>query len=322
MDTNKILKVSKLPLYIFLICLVICLGCIFGIVIVSEPKKIDNVYDYNELISTYKDEEGMYAEMEFVSMPYEFAIYEDDYSDEYYYMVYDSNGYLYIVNLFKSTANMLIEQYEENSEDFSYHMKGYIFDIDEDCKKLAIDYYNNGEEIVTEENYKDFFGMTYMSEFKEPTDNIFVILISILCISGIICFVCIILLSMFIIKNKKMLKKYNINELEGELQKSSTKSYKKLDLYLTDRYLITKVNGLNIVEHKEIIKVCINRMPYNGLQLIVYLVSGKSFVATQTFNSQNQRDLLYEIANLLKEKNINIDIKDSVAVSLNYNKEL
>lgn len=201
-------------------------------------------------------------------------------------------------------------------------MKGYIFDIDEDCKKLAIDYYNNGEEIVTEENYKDFFGMTYMSEFKEPTDNIFVILISILCISGIICFVCIILLSMFIIKNKKMLKKYNINELEGELQKSSTKSYKKLDLYLTDRYLITKVNGLNIVEHKEIIKVCINRMPYNGLQLIVYLVSGKSFVATQTFNSQNQRDLLYEIANLLKEKNINIDIKDSVAVSLNYNKEL
>lgn len=109
MDTNKILKVSKLPLYIFLICLVIFLGCIFGIVIVSEPKEIDNVYDYNELISTYKDEEGMYAEIEFVSMPYEFAIYEDDYSDEYYYMVYDSNGYLYIVNLFKSTANMLIK---------------------------------------------------------------------------------------------------------------------------------------------------------------------------------------------------------------------
>lgn len=322
MNTNKILKISKIPLYVFLGCLIIVLLCIFGISKFSEPKKIDKIYDYNELISSDKDEEGMYAEMDFVSMPFEFAVYEGEYSKEHYYMVYDSNGYLYIVNLNEYLADMLIEQYEENPDDFTYHVEGYIFNVDDDCKKLAIDFYNDGEEIVTEENYKDFFGKTYISTIKEPTNNMVVILGVILSFSVIIGLVFLIIFLIYFISAKKTFKKYNVNELEGELQKSTTKCYEKLELYLTDRYLISKANGLRVSDYKNINKVCINRMPYNGVQLIIFLNNGKKYIAMESFKRTKQMDTINEIIELLKIKNSNIEVKDSVAVTLTYNKEL
>ena len=324
MNTNKVLKVSKLPLYVFLVCLVICLVCIFGIVKGSEPKDIDKIYNYHELIANAKDEEGIYAEVEFVSMPYKFAIYEGDLGDEHYYMCYDMNDYLYIVNLKEYTADILISQYEENPEEFSYYMKGYLFETEEECKKLAIDYYNNSyeEEIITDENFTNFFGSTYISEFKEPVNSLSRTLIIIITLVGIVGLVGLILFIILWDSTRKTLKKYNINELEGELQKGSTKVYDKLSLYLTDRYMIAQTDGLKAARYKEITKICINRMAYNRIQLIVYLNDQTKIVATETFNTLDKRELLYEIANLMKEKNNNIEIKDSVAVSLTYNKEL
>lgn len=324
MNTNKILKVSKIPMYIFLICIIICLACVFGIGKLNEPKEIDKVYDYHELIAGSKDEEGLYAEIEFVSMPYKFAVYEGELGEEHYYMVYDKNDYLYIVNLKEYIADMLISQYEDNPEEFSYYMKGYLFETEEECKKLAMDYYNNAfeEKIITDANFTNYFGATYISEFKEPVhdmQNIFVGLLSISLIVGMSALI------LFIIvwnNTRKILKKYNINELEGELQKSSTKKYDKLDLCLTDKYMIAKTDGLKVAEYKDMTKICINRMAYNRIQLIVYLKDGKKLIATETFNNLDTRNLLYEVANLMKEKNDNIEIKDSIAVTLTYNKEL
>lgn len=324
MNTNKILRVSKVPLYIFLISLIICVVCVFGIIKLNEPEEIDKIYNYHELIVNMKDEEGIYAEVEFVSIPYKFAVYEGDLGDEYYYMVYDKNDYLYIVNLKEYTANMLIRQYEKNPEEFSYHMEGYLFKTEEECKELAIDYYNESyeEKIITDDNFTNFFGATYISEIKEPVDELWGILVVILSFSGIVGLIGLILFIMLWNNTRKTLKKYNVNELEGELQKSSTKRYEKLDLYLTDRYMIAKTDGLKVAEYKDITKICINRMPYNRIQLIVYLIDTKKIIATEVINSEDKRELLYEVANLMKEKNNVIEIKDSIAVTLTHNKEL
>lgn len=311
MEKKIDLKSTKKWWFIFLGVFIVTLVCLFSFIKLDESSDASSkkAQNYNDLIVDGKDEEELVAEVTFVSEPYSFAVYEDDDVTLNYYMVFDENGYLYIVRLTDDTYSKIMSSYESNPDEFSYTLKGYLFETEKDLKDLAIDYYNESyeEEIVNYDNFENYFGKTYLDETHTSEDDSIGLLIGLTMLGGVFSIIFFVVCIAYSVTTKKTLKKYSLEELEYEIGKASTISYSKLKLYITDKYIISHKDGLRVVAIDEIVWAYISTLRIQGLikvnRLMVYKKDLKNDELSETLG---KRELLVEILNILKEKNNNV----------------
>lgn len=335
-DYYKVLKTNKVTLITAVIFILVGALGIFGIEYIL-PKFGEKTQqeligkDYRKLISSEQDIENEYVEVTITYIPYIFMQEEDNGYISKYYFVVDQYNYPYIVRLTDSTYEILKSKYNENSKDFSYTLKGYIFEYSAELKGLTIEAYNQAiqKELVSEENFKFYFGKTYLDETLTPFNIAEEILLIVVCICvGVGCAAPISLIAyvVAIFKTRRTLKIYNKEELEYELSKSSTLEYEKVKVYLTDKFIISKsILGLNVLEYNDIVWVYYEKRSVNFIPIGTWLVA---------FNNKRVYDLacrlpfkkdiqqFKEIILKIEEKNPDVMINYTKENQEKYNKEI
>lgn len=316
---NKFLKASKVPLIIFGALIVISI-ILFGYSSKYYKKsKIKPIAkDYNELIYQKQDKKHEYVKVTITDIPYEFAT-ESEGLDTYYF-VFDEYNYMYVARLDYSTYMMLENEYNEDPENFSYTLYGYILDVPSELKEMAISVYNKNmeDEVLTEENYREYLGNTYLDETENPNENIAIIFFSLFIVTCIFALVVLIIYLIGFVKTKKTLKSFDEQEIEYELLKPTTIQFKlncgnsiKYTVYLTDKYIVSKSVGLMVLEYKDIVWLYSKKMIVNGIPTLVTL---KGLTGKKTYDIAEARiygggeDTINEIMSKINEKNPKIMI--------------
>ena len=306
---SKILKCSKVPLLIALIIIAISIALFSYSSELDKKAEVEPVAkDYNELIAYEQDVENEYVEVTITDIPYGFAEEENDGITRNYYFVYDQYDYMYIVRLMDSTYTMLENKYNENPEEFSYTLKGYIFEDPEELKQLPISSYNEAmeKEIVNAENFRSYFGNTYLDEVLTPYSDTSAELVGIGAGIDVLAIVLLIIYIVGYIKTKKALKKYDKEDIEYELSKTSTIEYKKAKVYLTDKYIVSKVMGLIVLEYNELVWLYNEKRRVNGIPTTINLkgfTNKKGYELAEISAYGEGENLLIEIMNKIQEKN-------------------
>lgn len=306
MDNTKILKQSKKVLITGLVLLAIAIGLIIAMKKVQEKANKAETIDYNTLIFTDEDSEEKRVNVKLADIPYGFAVKESDDSKENYYFLIDENNFLYIARLTDKTYNKLKDMKEKNPEEFSYELEGYIYNTPSELQRLAIEAYNqdSGEEIVTNANFKEYFGKTYLDETKTPYEDTIGLMTMFMIFTAVMAAICGIVYDINAFKTKKTLKKYGKEELEQELLNPSAIAYPKEKIYLTDKYIMSTVSGLIAIEYEDIYWIYIENRKQNGISVGKYLIiRDKTKKRHQLGFTHKNIETLGEIIRKVVEKN-------------------
>lgn len=147
-------------------------------------KNIPIAKDYSTLVEKDGDIENNYVEINVKNIA---KISLD--GNMGYYFVKDDKDYLYVVKLWNRTYNKIEKKY--NDKEINYCLKGYIFNIPDDVRDMAILGLSNSYDIdINKDNYGDYFGNTYLDEGRILQGRIIVIVVStMLFIVGIMLFI-------------------------------------------------------------------------------------------------------------------------------------
>lgn len=310
-EIDKIFKPGKIQL-IFAIVLAVIGAILIGIALYIDSNKGKIATDLHELIYNYQDEEGEYASININTIPYGFAIENETLK---YYFVMDEQDFLYIARITDKTYEEMEKAYEADKENFSYELKGYVFKIPKELKKLGIEAYNEAfeenEEVekMTNSNFEEYVGSVYLDETYTPQSSnaSTLIVISVFSFIGALVFL------VTFITSKATLKKIDssrIEEAKEELKSSNVKSYSKQKLYLTDRYVVSRNGGIYILEYREIL------WAYNLINYYRGVATGKSLMACTVnkkrfaigYSSNANDDTNDEIMREIKLKNPDLRI--------------
>lgn len=306
MNSKKILKTPKGTLLTAIIFIVLAVLMISVGMVLDTPRENENCEDYNSLIASKSDTENKYVKVTMADLPYQFAVQENGSITNTYYIIFDENNLMYIVRLSDDTFAKLEEMYNQNPDEFSYELKGYIFNAPDELKKLAMETFNESSqaEQITNENYSDYFGQTYLDEKNTPNTPIASTIITIGAVLGILSIILFIVYIFIAIKVSKMLRKYNKQELEEELLKNTTVSYPMAKIYLTDKYIISKASGLDIMTYDELYWIYIETRRYNGFSVGKYLIAKmKNKKSKQIAVVHKSEEMLMEIMEKIHKKN-------------------
>lgn len=311
MEIEKIFKPKKILLIIGLVILAVAIGLIVaGCMTNSKKHNSEEVHVYNDLIAANKDKEEMFVELEIREVPYLFATKEEKGSKESYYFAIDEYNYWYIVRLTDKTYKKLEEQYNADKENFKYVLKGYIYNDPSELKRLAISAYNENleesAEKLTSTNFKDYLGSTYLDETKTPFDGTASTLIGVGIGVVIISSIFLIIYISQATKIKSTLKKYDVEDLKDELNNCDMNEYKKQSIYLTNKYIISTLNGLDAFEYKDILWIYNEKRKQNGVSLGVWLIVCTADRKRIQVARAQKDDILIEIMTKIKEKNQDI----------------
>lgn len=311
MEIEKIFKPKKVLLIIGLVILAIAIGLIVAGCITNKNKyDKEEAQVYNDLIAANKDKEEMFVELEITEIPYLFATKEEKSSKQKFYFAIDEHNYWYIVRLTDKTYEKLEEQYNADKENFKYTLKGYIYDDPSELKRLAISAYNENleesAEKLTTTNFKDYLGSTYLDETKTPFDSTATTFIGVGIGAAIISAIFLIIYISQATKVKSTLKKYDIEDLKDALNNCDMNEYKKQSIYLTNKYLISTLNGLDVFEYKDILWIYNEKRKQNGVSLGVWLIVCTADRKRIQVGRAQKDDILIEIMTKIKEKNQDI----------------
>lgn len=308
MDSSEPLKMfEKGKKGLIISVLLFVLGIIFiilGSYLMNEKKDVV-AKDYNYLISYNKDKSNEYVKLTITYLPYLFAEESGSYGNKKYYIVFDENDYPYIARLTDSTYKGLEIKYDKG-EKISYELSGYLLKQEDKLKKLAIDAHREifDDSKINESNYSSYFGNTYLDETYVPPTALSIISMVLGFILTPVCFVFIIFNIVSIIKTKKTIKKYGIEELKYQLLKSNSIFYKKQNICLTDKYLVTCFTGLNVINYEDILWLYYQNVSYNYVPVGKYLVAATvNKKRIRIAYSYKNAELLVEIMNKIQEKN-------------------
>lgn len=222
---NKIFKPNKK--IIITIAIIIALAILIAIAVYIGNSNKKEVKSLHDLIYNSQDNEGEYAKIDLAYVPYNFAI--EDEKLQYYFAI-DKEGYMYIVRLTNETYNKLQQLQDEKQSEFSYELKGYVFEMPEELRKIAIESYNEISEktLLTDENLEEYIGSVYLDETMIPGIGYKVALLIIVAIL-IIAILIFLVKSKIITKEKmkavieKVKKKFIKKEIKEKVDKKETK---------------------------------------------------------------------------------------------------
>ena len=304
------LKKNKKLLIFSLIFLVITIVLIV-LGIKNENKKLPKAINMNDLVANLENKENIYSYIDVNTKPYLFAVYETDgiEDDNKFYLVMDSNNYLYILYMSSSNFRKLnIDSISENP----IRVSGLTKKIETDIKELAIDAYNEemGSEYLTKENFKEYVGLIYLDLEEDINDSSLYYVGAF--ISFLVFLVLIIIYLTVYLKNRKTFKKYSKEELEKigmeMYQVKENNPYYKMNFYLLKDYVVDTSNGIIVLKYEDIIWAYPYEYRYNGLvvnkNIKVYDKENKVYdIANTKYFDKNKEEILQEILKKLKEKN-------------------
>ena len=211
---SKIFKPNKKIMITIAIIIALAILIAIAVFIGSSNKK--EAKSLHDLIYNSQDNEGEYAKIDLAYVPYNFAI--EDEKLQYYFAI-DKEGYMYIVRLTNETYNKLQQLQEEKQSEFSYELKGYVFEMPEELRKIAIESYNEISEktLLTDENLEEYIGSVYLDETMTPGigyKTVIVIIVSVLGLFGVAMLIIIVTHKIRIKENKEREENANKEEIK------------------------------------------------------------------------------------------------------------
>ena len=302
MDIKNYLKVDKKIIYFSLFLVILSISLFYVASVLDNMSKTSD--NYSELIMLGKDRENNYVHLEINYLPYYIVKQEGNNVILKYYIAVDKDNYMYLVRLTDKTYQSIEKLYEENPDNFSYYLEGYIFKTTQDLKNITIEVYNDlaEQKLINSENFSDYFGKTYLDETTMPTLNSSVFLITAGILLDIISLTLIFMYMYLVLENKKLINSIGIEKLEKELKSKRTVYFNNLKLYLTNNFIMTKHYRLKIISYKDLIWI----YHYNGIltnySLIGYLKNKKKIIITTTYDKED----LIKIMKKIEKKNKDI----------------
>lgn len=301
---EKLFKPAKGLLITSIILIIIAIAMLVYVNWKEMNEVKPEAIEYRELFLNYTDNENSYAK---VTAQYIAPFAEKDDEDMKYYYVQDEEGYIFIAKISDETMEKVKKAYDEEKENFSYYLEGYIFNIPEDVKQLAmseLSEYFEGAPTITEETYEDYFGKTYLDEEITPDTEFNGFIIGWGVFLGGIGIVLLIWYIASAIRVHKYTKNANLEDVKYELQKSTAKCFPKETIYLTDKYIISKVNGLlRVNEYEDFVWIYNLKAQQYGHTVNIFLtVKTKDKKQFHIATSLDENRLI-EIMSLIKEKN-------------------
>lgn len=306
MKLNDNIKNNKKKLIIALVAFLIAVILFVLSDFFIKDEKVQEPTDYNSLIAVGKDVENLYVKVTIADIPYLVATEENGNYKRSYYIVFDENDYMYITRLTDETYDMLKEEYEKDEDNFKYELKGYIFNIEDELKQIAMEAYNEGREeaVVTEENFALYFGNTYLDEINTPVDSKSTIIMVIEVIATVLAIVFFISYLIVETNTKKELNKYGKKQIEEEIESPETISFEKAKIYLTKTYMISVYNGLKVIPYTDIVWMYNEKRRQNGITVGIYLIVAtkekKKYPMGYVYSDENN---LQEIMMKVQERN-------------------
>lgn len=298
---------KKIYIILFLFLLLVLLSYL---IYKNETKELPKLVMMSDLIKEEKNEEEIYAYIDVVTKPVLFASYEEDGKEDNdkYYLVMDKNNYLYVVYMDDDLYNKL------NIDDITINpikISGLTKSINRDIKDAAIKAYNvlMKDEYLTLDNFKNYSGLVYLDTTINLKDStIYIIMMT------IISFIFIVYLIIYfknIIKNKKLLTKIEIFELEkiaSELFEQTNSKYSNMYLYLLKKFVVDLNKNIVIIAYDDIKQANIVEKNYNGtiFQSIKIITVNNKKYEIATSKIENKEKKLQEILKIIKENSKNI----------------
>ncbi len=251
-DIDKILKPGKLLLIVVIVLILATLGLVGASFYVEYEAKKDPK-PLGELIENNQDKAGTYAKVQMATIPYGFA---EEGEGKYYYFTMDPEGYMYIVRVTDDTYKKLEEMYNNGEGKVDYEFKGFTFTTPSKLKSLAIEATNEifEENPIRLSDFEDYFGKVYIDETEKVDNQTVNNLQAVAIIVGAFAFIFGIILISQVVRTKKVLNnKELVEDLKEELASLNDDQYKNLKLYLTNKYIVSKLSGLEVFEYKDVI---------------------------------------------------------------------
>ena len=224
-----------------------------------EVKPVEfHVYDGADIYSSLKTQ----------MMTQEFA--SDFKETNHYYFAYDEALLPFIVQVhgdlpeeYLRIQSYLYDESEEEPEAVTFY--GMSAPIEEDIREYAIESYNDmwGQELVTEDNFSDYFGEYYLDTTRKPASSAWkaISLIFLYAFAAVLAGTLILvwnLNSRRLKRSRATLKAWpeeRLLELDGRLQGSQSLAYDRKVLYLTEDYMVTDAEGFDIVPYHAVARI-------------------------------------------------------------------
>lgn len=214
------------------------------------------------------DGADIYSSLKAQMLTQEFA--SDFKETNHYYFAYDENLLPFIVQVHGDLPedNLKIQSYlyeesEEAPEPVVFY--GMSAPIEEDIRTYAMESYNDmwGEELVTEDNFSDYFGEYYLDTTRKPASNaqrtIFLVFLSAFTAASAGTLVLIWNLNSRSFKRSRATRKAwpeeRLLQLDEQLQGALTLAYGKKALYLSENYIVTDAEGFDIIPYQAVDRI-------------------------------------------------------------------
>ena len=261
-------KENKIFFIAFILVLITTCVIIFGLELDKKEKNsVKDPVSYKYLIKNNKEKEGEYATIDIVFLQ---SFFFD--TNTIYFYAADKNYNFYITSMKQSTYNKISDIYEKDKDHFSYTINGYVYNISEEIKNAAIsgvtelNTINNPLGKINKDNYSKYLGTTYISEDQIPeTTGYLIVLVGLLI--GVFALIFVIGYIVMLVNRKTTLKKYNKEDIILELEKLDTIYFDRLNIFVSNNYIITGENGLKVIPIKSITKACIIDNKYGFIHL-------------------------------------------------------
>ncbi len=329
MDNNlsdklkKRMKTNKIGVFVsfILIAVIILLFYIPSVLPNYIPKESKSMLDlvedglYDEIV--YSNE---FANLDITYLSGSVASYGEENSSirDHYYLAWDSNNYMYIVqvddaDLFGKLYGIYYETYDENSELVkTANLEGMTKKIPEELKKIVLDvmteYYPDMG--LTDDNFENMFGSIYLDATSGPYDTYNAICwgsAGVLIIASITIFA--INISKISISKKtiKRLKKNNeYEEVFEQLDSTDLISFEIIDIYLTRDYIIDFTEGFKVFKYDEAkwIYKFVQRVNFaeTNAAIVICTNKGKQYYVSKMTSGHINHQLLDKIIDNLKIK--------------------
>lgn len=302
MKIDKIMKKIKCGLISGIVLVLISIFFYCTAVIITEKENDVIPVVWSELRNSENDKELSYVKISNILEPDQFAEVEgDEYNCKYYILGDETN--MYIARLKEETFNKIENQLKEQGEEFVCEIKGYTYSVPDEVKKIAIERINDySDSDFTIADFEHFFGKYYLDEVKTPNSGVISLCVCIGIFSDILGISFII--SYFVKKSraKKIFKVYNKNELEEILENGEV--YEKAKVYLAEKYLISTVLGLDIINYDDLYWIYINKTKFRGVTTGRYVIAiKKDKKSLQIAYALRDEKMLQEIIEKIHEKN-------------------
>lgn len=245
----------------------------------------------NPVLLNEATKENEYAKVDVNVMTDYFAVNEINEKDNKVYLVFDGENRLYMVNLNSEARSELNDIYDysfDEDKEFpgAVTIYGTTVKIPSSLQTLAINFYNEwmDEEFLTDHNFNDYLGFYYLdtNQKSDSEEN----MIYAYMVGGLFGIIGICLIGSFF-KNKKESKKSleifegNLEKLEEEINRTSTMNYQKYKLFITDNYIVSYLNCLQVVLYKDIVWLYAKEITYRGSTTrTIYVVTKDSKIHT------------------------------------------